>query len=187
MLESIPDASQIFTLTIIAIALGMDALSIGIGLGMKRPSFEKMVLFCILVAFFHIVMPLCGIYIGEYLSVYIKEIASLVGGGMLCFLGGNMVIHSFRNSEEVFVRSGTIMGLTMMSMSVSLDSLSAGLSMGLFSADRLVAVILFGLSGGILTVLGLMIGKSMGSWMGRYGEILGGVILFVLGVTFLWD
>lgn len=187
MFESIPELGQILTLAIVAIALGMDAFSVGIGLGMKRPSYEKMILFCLLVALFHIIMPLCGVYIGEYLSVHMKEIASLVGGGMLCFLGGNMVIQSLKDSDEAKVRDGTIMGLIMMSLSVSLDSLSAGLSMGLFSADRMLAVLLFGISGGLLTILGLMIGKSVGSWLGRYGEILGGVILLVLGATFLWD
>lgn len=186
MFESMPDLGQILTLAIVAFALGMDAFSVGIGLGMKRPSYEKMILFCLLVAFFHTIMPLCGAYIGEYLSVHMKEIASLVGGGMLCFLGGNMVIQSLKDSDDEEVRDETIMGLIIMAMSVSLDSLSAGLSVGLFSADRMLAVLLFGLLGGLLTILGLVIGKSVGSWLGRYGEILGGVILVVLGVTFLW-
>lgn len=184
---SIPEWGQIITLGIIAIALGMDAFSLGMGLGMRKPSRQQIALISSLIAFFHMLMPLVGIWVGEFLSLYFHHIAVIVGGALLCFLGLQMFWSSiFEKEKPITANDKTLFGIVLFSFSVSLDSLSAGLSLGLFAADRVIAVLLCGLAGGVMSWLGLHFGRLMGAWIGRYGEIVGGIVLFTLGTQFIF-
>jgi putative Mn2+ efflux pump MntP len=184
---SMPQWGQLVTLIMIAVALGMDAFSLGIGLGMKRIPLRLMTWLSLSIGVFHVLMPLIGMLLGQFLGSIMQEIATAVGGGMLCFLGLNMLFQVMRREkqqQDLAIRSWS--GILLFSLSVSLDSLSAGLSMGLFSADLPLAVILFGCAGSLMAGFGLMLGRVVGSWAGSYGEALGGMILLLLGSKFLW-
>ncbi|TCS95579.1 manganese efflux pump MntP family protein [Hazenella coriacea] len=185
---SLPQWGQLLTLLMIAMALGMDAFSLGIGMGMHQPSSRKIACLSGSIGIFHIFMPLIGIVIGQYLSVMMKDITAMVGGGMLCLLGFNMLwnVYKARGEESGIQVNFSIWGLLMFSLSVSMDSLSAGLSLGLFSTDIWIAVALFGLMGALMAGSGLYLGRFVGHWLGRYGEVVGGIILLTLGSKFLW-
>jgi putative Mn2+ efflux pump MntP len=75
---SLPEWGQIITLGIIAMALGMDAFSLGMGLGMRKPSRQQIALISSLIAFFHMLMPLVGIWVGQFLSYYFHHIAVII-------------------------------------------------------------------------------------------------------------
>jgi len=188
MLEwTMPQWGQLITLLMIALALGMDAFSLGIGLGMNGLLVGPMARLSLSIGFFHVMMPLIGMGMGQFLSKMMKDIASMVGGGMLCFLGISMLIHVLKGDEEAkMAQVRTWMGMLMFSTGVSMDSLSAGLSLGLFHADMVLALVLFGSMGLSLALLGWWLGKSVGGWIGQYGEILGGLILILLGSKFLF-
>lgn len=183
---SLPQWGQFFTLWMVSIALGMDAFSLGIGMGMRGLMFRRILLISSLTGIFHIFMPLLGISVGRVLGSLVEEIAVMVGGGLLCLLGANMVVHAFRPTEEepAFI-SGSMWGVLLFSFSVSFDSLSAGFSLGLFEVDLLLAVLLFGMMGGLMAYTGLLLGRRVGAWVGDYGEALGGIILISLGLRFL--
>nr|WP_224749625.1 manganese efflux pump [Polycladospora coralii] len=181
-----PQWGQIITLTFIAIALGMDAFSLGIGVGMKRISLRKITTISLTIGIFHIIMPLIGIIIGHLLGNVIKEIAVMVGGGMLCFLGMNMLIQLLKHKERDSIHIQSITSVVLLSLTVSVDSLSAGLSLGLFASDLVLAILLFGFVGMIMAAMGLYLGRFVGYWLGRYGEAIGGIILILLGSKFLW-
>ncbi|MBA4495945.1 manganese efflux pump MntP family protein [Paenactinomyces guangxiensis] len=184
---SIPHWGQFITLLMIAVALGMDAFSLGIGLGMKRLPLRKVAWLSLSIGLFHVLMPLAGMMLGKYLSVVMKDIAAMVGGGMLCFLGAGMLYQVIKGEEEANkFNVNSFIGVQLVSLSVSMDSLSAGLSMGLFSADLYLAIFLFGCAGALMAACGLYLGRFVGNWLGSYGEALGGFILLLLGSKFLW-
>jgi putative Mn2+ efflux pump MntP len=114
-----------------------------------------------------------------------KGIAVMVGGGMLCVLGLNMLIGVIRKEKENVIPIHSAVGTMLLSISVSVDSLSAGLSLGLFDSDWMLAVLLFGSAGCLMACLGLLLGRFVGNWVGGYGEMIGGVILVILGGKFL--
>ena len=174
---------QLITLSMMAVALGMDAFSLGLGLGMKRLPYSQMVIISLSIGLFHVLMPLIGMIIGQYVSMMMKEVAILLGGGMLCFLGGKML---FQQNEEHVVQIQSMIQILMLSTSVSLDSLSAGLTLGLFAADKWIAISLFGGIGALMAGMGLSVGKFAGAWLGNAGETLGGIILILLGLKFIW-
>lgn len=184
---SLPQWGQFFTLWMISVALGMDAFSLGIGVGMQGLRFRRILLISGIIGVLHILMPLAGIVIGQVLGSLVEEIAVRVGGGLLCLLGTNMLLNAFHivGEEKSPVNNYSLWGLLLLSFSVSLDSLSAGLSLGLFAADLLLAVLLFGMAGAVLACIGMLLGRHARSWIGDYGEAAGGLILISLGLRFL--
>lgn len=178
---------QFYTVIIIGFALGMDAFSLGIGMGMMDVRLKTIAKVSLVVGLFHIIMPLIGIGSGIFLSSVVGDVASFIGGVILCFLGANMLWGSFfRSEEEPSTRYQTKgWGLILFAISVSMDALSAGFSFGLFDVDIMLAVLVFGVLGMFMAGTGLLLGKHVGHRLGGYGEAIGGAIILAFGIKFL--
>lgn len=180
------EAGQLATILMMAVALGMDAFSLGIGIGVRGIRYTEIAKISIVIAAFHIMMPLLGMVTGDYVSSVLGEIAVLIGGGLLLLLGGHMLYSSFNGYNRQHVDYTSLGGLLVFALTVSIDSFSVGVSMGLFSTTILFTVMMFGLFGGMMSILGLLLGKTVASGIGEYGEALGGLILFVFGLKILF-
>lgn len=176
---------QFLTLLMIAFALGMDAFSLGIGVGMVGIRLREIVRVSITIGLFHIAMPIFGIAIGAYLSELVGDIAIFFGGGVLILLGVHMLWNGFGNGDQKSVLRTTGFGLLLFSFSVSLDALTVGVSFGLMEVNRILAISLFGLMGTAMSYCGLLLGRSVGGWLGDYSEIIGGLILIGFGLKFV--
>lgn len=189
MYLTLPEWGQILTIAILAIVLGIDALSVGIGIGIKRLTWRNNLLFSFFVGVFHIIMPLLGFMIGKSVGNWLEEIAVIIGGSMLILLGAHMIYKSIQTENEIqMIESRRVTKLTLLAiaLSVSIDSLSVGLSLGLFQVDILFTILMFGFAGFLLSSIGLSIGKMLGRMIGNYGEVAGGMILITLGIEFIW-
>lgn len=179
------EAGQFLTVLFLAIALGMDAFSLGIGIGLKGIRLLDILKISLVIAAFHILMPLMGMLTGQYVSSIFGNVASIIGGGLLVLLGSHMIYSSFRGGDTQAFDHRTLFGLLLFALSVSIDSFSVGVSLGLFATDVVLTVLLFGMFGGLLSILGLLLGRKASNWTGEYSEALGGMILLAFGLTFL--
>lgn len=186
---TLPQWGQLITLFIIATAMGMDAFSLGLGIGMRGIRLRQVALVSVTTGFFHMFMPMLGIAVGRIMGVLVERMAVMVGGGLLIFLGINMLVYAWqKNGERTSIDTinlSSLQGLLLFSLSVSLDSLSAGFSMGLFAADIVLASLLFGWVSMLMAGAGLLLGRHVAGWIGGYGEAVGGIILIGLGLRFL--
>jgi len=180
-------AGQWFTVGTVALALGMDALSLGIGMGMGGLGRRQMLSLSGLVGLFHVLCPAFGLVVGGWLSQRMGAMAAMLGALLLFLWGVQMFISGARGEEHALPpRSGLSLGvLALMALGVSVDSLSIGFSMGLFSVGLLLPLAAFGLSGFGMSLLGLLVGRHAGKHLGMAGEIVGGLILMVFGVILL--
>ncbi|MBD3920744.1 manganese efflux pump [Paenibacillus sp. PR3] len=186
--EASMGAGQLLTLLIMAIALGMDAFSLGVGIGMRGIRLRRIALLSTIIALFHMLMPLLGMFAGQYVSGLLGDVATHAAGVLLLLLGGHMVYNSFRGGgdDAKAVNHSSLWGMLLFAFSVSIDSFSVGVSLGMFALDVMLTVLMFGLAGGVMSVLGLMIGRSAGRSLGGYGEACGGVILLTFGLLFVF-
>ncbi len=185
MFEVSAATGQLLTIFVMAVALGMDAFSLGIGIGLKGVRLRDVLKLSSIIAVFHVLMPLGGMITGQYVSGLLGGIATSAAGALLLLLGGHMVYSSLRGEAVDSIDHRTVWGMLVFSFSVSIDSFSVGVSLGMFSAHVLLTVLMFGFFGGLMSVLGLMLGRRVSRSMGGYGEALGGVILFAFGLLFL--
>ena len=176
---------ELITLCMMAFGLGMDAFSVGLGMGLIRLRLKQIFYIGLTIGLFHIFMPLCGIIIGRFISQQFGGIATYVGGILLLVLGIQMIVSSFREESQPFI-SPIGMGLVFFALSVSLDSFSVGLSLGIYGARTVLAVTLFGLFSMFLTWGGLILGRRFQRWLGVYSEALGGSILLAFGIKLLF-
>jgi len=176
---------ELVTLMLMAFALGMDAFSVGLGMGMFRLSLRQISKIGIMIGIFHVWMPLVGMIAGRFLSEQFGAIASYLGGGLLILLGVQMVRSSFKEEEESLI-APVGKGLLFFAFGVSLDSFSAGLSLGIYGAKTILVLICFGAAATVLTWMGLLLGRRVQGWLGQYSEALGGGILLAFGLKLLF-
>ncbi|WP_404330464.1 manganese efflux pump MntP family protein [Mesobacillus maritimus] len=176
---------EVVTLILMAFALGMDAFSVGLGMGMFRLSLRQILKIGIMIGIFHVWMPLVGMIAGRFLSDQFGAIASYLGGGLLILLGIQMIRSSFKEEEESLI-APVGKGLLFFAFGVSLDSFSAGLTLGIYGAKTFLVLICFGAVATILTWAGLFLGRRVQGWLGQYSEALGGGILLAFGLKLLF-
>ncbi|QAY68570.1 manganese efflux pump MntP family protein [Paenibacillus protaetiae] len=178
-------AGQLFTLLLMAAALGMDAFSLGIGIGLRGIRLKHILRLSLIIALFHVLMPLAGIWMGKLVGALLGHIASMAAGALLLLLGGHMIYNSLRGEQVRPVDTRTLWGTLVLALSVSVDSFSVGISLGVFAADVAVTVLAFGFFGGLMSIMGLMLGRRAGRNLGEYGEACGGAILLLFGILFM--
>ncbi|MBB6445564.1 manganese efflux pump MntP [Bacillus benzoevorans] len=175
---------EFVTIVIMAFALGMDAFSVSLGMGMYKLRLRQVLNIGITIGIFHIIMPLLGIITGRFLSAQFGEIATYIGGALLLILGVQMIWSSLSQQQESLI-TPTGLGLLFFALSVSLDSFSVGLTLGIFGAKTMVVLIIFGVGATLLAWLGLLIGQRVQGLLGKYSEALGGAILFLFSLKLL--
>lgn len=185
MIDVHVQAGQLFTLLIIAAALGLDAFSIGLGIGLKGIRLRDILKLGTVIALFHILMPLVGMYAGQYISVLLGDVATTAAGVLLVLLGAHMIYNSLAGNGEQTFNYSTFWGLMLLSLSVSIDSFSVGVTLGMFAANIWLTVFMFGFFGGLLSIIGLLLGRRVKGNLGEYSETCGGAILFVFGILFI--
>ncbi|MED4311855.1 manganese efflux pump MntP family protein [Heyndrickxia coagulans] len=178
--------AEMVTLAIMALALGMDAFSVSLGVGMMQPRLRQIFYIGLTVGIFHVLMPVLGVFAGHLLSHTFGLFAQYIGGILLVIMGIQMIVWVFRKEGAQAV-SPSGWGTMLFALSVSLDSFSAGLSLGIFGVRTVAVMICFGVAAALLTWLGLLIGRKFQGWIGAYGEVLGGTILVVFGLKLLFS
>ncbi|NGP44724.1 manganese efflux pump [Bacillaceae bacterium SIJ1] len=172
------------SLSVLALALSMDAFSVSIGLGTVRLRALQMFHMAFLVGVFHVGMPLAGIGIGKALSQHMGQGATVIAGLLLLVLGGQMIYQAFTDEQAVNTRPRGI-ALLSFCIGVSLDSFSAGLSLGMSGAHMWLSICLMGLISMMMTWAGLWLGGKLSHWLGAYSQVLGGFVLCVFGLKYI--
>ncbi|WP_367903478.1 manganese efflux pump MntP family protein [Paenibacillus sp. PL2-23] len=177
---------QFLTLLIIAMALGFDAFSLGLGIGLKGIRLRDVLKLGVVIGLFHIIMPIGGILTGQLVSGLLGDVATTAAGVLLVLLGGHMIYSSLRGEEVQSFNHRSTAGLLVLALSVSVDAFSVGVTLGMFSANMWLTILLFGFFGGLMSMLGLLLGRKVSGNLGEYGEACGGAILLVFGFIFIF-
>ncbi|OBR63627.1 hypothetical protein A7K91_06695 [Paenibacillus oryzae] len=176
---------QALTLLFIALALGFDAFSLGLGIGLKGIRLRDIAKMGFVIGLFHVLMPLGGVWTGHLVSGLLGKMATTAAGVLLVLLGVHMMYSSFRGEEVRSLDHRSLWGLLVLAFSVSVDAFSVGITLGVFSANLWLTVALFGILGGLMSMLGLLLGRKVSGNLGEYGEACGGAILFIFGILFI--
>lgn len=179
---------SLITLIILAVALGTDAFSLCVGIGLAGINRRQIILISITVLIFHIAMPLLGWLVGEYAGSLLGRVAAIAGALLLVYLGIKMVWDTWRphlEQEPVKVEI-SIKGLLLLGASVSMDALSVGFTLGANQVNLLFTALLIGVVAGLMTFTGLVFGRFLGRWIGEKAQLLGGLVLVGIGVKMIF-
>lgn len=174
--------SEIGSFFFIAIALGMDAFSVSLVLGMQNMRLKIAMCLSLFIGVCHMILPTIGVLLGQALLNKIGHVTTLLSGLLLFGIGIHMFLSAFTTSERKTFRL-TGYGFILLALSVSMDSFSVGLSFGMSGIYSFMMILLFGFVSSFLTLLGLLIGRKISGMLSLYSELLGGSILIVFGLT----
>ena len=174
---------------LIAIALAMDAFSVSLtkGFTLKKITKTQVLWFAIFFGGFQALMPVLGWLGGIQLEWLITTFAPWVAFILLLLIGSNMIRESFSNDEEDSSDNFSFKELTLLAIATSIDAFAVGITYAVLKTDILIPVIMIGVTAFIFTIIGLYLGKKIGNYFGDKFEILGGVILILLGVKILLE
>lgn len=181
-MSSLDDSiNNIFHLFIIAFALGLDAFSISLTIGLFNVRLRKIFYTSFLIGFFHTIIPLIGMIIGHFLSIKLPFLTSTVGGFLLIFIGAYIVFTSFSMTEDKPLEI-TYIKLFTLSLIVSVDSFPVGLSIGMAHLETIFLIFLIGMTSMFLSVIGMSIGRRVHGIFRSSSTIIGGILLFLIGI-----
>ncbi len=174
----------------IAMALAMDAFAVSLGLGLSlRPATGGQT-FRLAFSFglFQFLMLVLGWAAGERIVHYISRFDHWVAFALLLAVGGKMIFESMNPEERA--RAGKAdptrgLSLLVLSVATSVDSLAVGLSLGTLRVAVVFPATVVGTVAFIMTVLGMRLGPALGKLIGRRAELLGGIVLILIGVRIL--
>jgi manganese efflux pump family protein len=130
-------------------------------------------------------MPLVGLGLGAPLAHAIGSVADYLAAVAVIALGSWMLLHGDDPDEErnagglVTARGAALIGL---GVSISLDELAIGFSVGLARLPAAPVIVAIGIQAFVAAQLGLLLGSRIGARYSEVAERLAAVALIILGV-----
>lgn len=173
---------------LLAFALAMDAFAVSLckGFSVKALKIEHYVKVGLYFGGFQGIMPLLGYALGVSFRAVIEDYDHWIAFVLLSIIGGKMIAESFKpqtceaNSSEFGIRTMSLLGIA-----TSIDALIIGISLATLEANIWLSALSIGAITAICCICGLKIGHIFGLYLGKKAELLGGIILIVLGVKIL--
>ncbi len=179
---------------LLAIGLAMDcfAVSIASGIILKRVRMRPMLIMALAFGFFQALMPLLGWIGASFFSHLIENIDHWIAFAILAFLGGRMVLESFKDEDCRHEFDPTSLKVvSALAVATSIDALAVGVSFAFLGVRSFSSVQpsigIIGFVSFALSFVGLMFGIRFGCGIARKlrAELWGGVILIIIGTKIL--
>ena len=181
-----------FSILLIAIGLGVDAMSVAVAAGalLGRPSWPAAMRMSFSFGFFQFVMPLIGWFAGRVVARLIEAFDHWVAFGLLLAVGGKMIFEAFREKEAGQAatpdptRGWTLL---MLSVATSIDALAVGLSLAFLGEEILLPSVVIGIAAFAMTWVGMVFGAKASRLFGKKVAVAGGAILIAIGIKILLE
>ncbi len=179
----------IVELFLVAVGLSMDAFAVSVckGLALKKVSVPHMALVGLWFGGFQALMPLIGYFIGVQFKDAITAIDHWIAFGLLALIGTNMIREALSKKEEESNASLTPATMLPLAVATSIDALAVGVSFAFLSVNIWIAAAFIGATTFFLSAAGVKVGSLFGARYKNRAEIVGGVILILMGVKILLE
>lgn len=172
---------------ILGVALAMDAMAVTLSNALCEPDMpaSKKLAMPVMFALFQMAMPIAGFFGGTLIAPLIEAYAGIVSLAILAFVGGKMVweaAHELREPEACSTERLTYATIFFEAIATSIDAFVVGVSLAASGAD----IVLYGSAIGVTTLLCclavLAVGRRLGAHFGPKAEVVGGVVLIIIGL-----
>ncbi len=171
--------------TVIGAGLAMDAVAVSMTDGMvysnlKKRDYAAMILFF---SVFQGLMPLIGYCAGTIFARWITAYSGIVIFLILGLIGSNMIRESFCRDEirpERKELSSAV--LFFQAIATSIDAFAVGVGFCAVRTEIFPAVAVIAAITAFLVFAAIIMGRCFGNVLGQKAELLGGIILIVIGL-----
>lgn len=179
---------MLLKLLAVVLPLGLDTFAVAAALGVARMAPRDRLRVSLLFTAFEMGMPLIGFIGGGLVGVVLGTIADYLAIVVLIGLGVYLVWpRQEKNEAELSGRLARTSGWAALGLgiSISLDELAIGFTVGLLRLPVILVVLLIGLQAFIATQLGIRLGARVGERVRENAERLAGLALAALGIFLL--
>lgn len=174
-----------FEVLLLAVGLAMDCFAVSLGIGTTRYANGRRPLFRLSFHFglFQAMMPALGWLVGTQVADLVAAFDHWLAFGLLAFVGVRMIRSGLDVTGESHVTDPSRGGmLILLAVATSIDALAIGLTLAMLRVQIVFPVLLIGLVAGSLSLVGLKVGRRLGQSFGKRMEIMGGILLILIGL-----
>jgi len=168
-------------LLVLGFVLSLDNFRVAIALGTVPFGVRRVVQVALMFGLWDGVMPLVGLLLGGYIGESVGEMAEIAGSIVLGGYGLYLLITALRNPEpEELDHPWALFGIP---LSLSLDNLLAGASLGLLGFSPFVSATVFGVTTAVMSMAGLLLGRALGRLIKIRTDLFSGITLIVAAIV----
>lgn len=173
------------TLLFLGFVLSLDSFRVSLGLGALKLRPARQAQIVLAFGLCDGLAPLVGLLIGQSIVTHIGLWVEHLGPLMLCAYGV-YVIYVARRHEEKEEEEGhwMVLGLP---LSLSLDNLVAGASLGMIGFPIVISVTVIGAMSALMSLAGLLLGMKAVKHLVLKSELLGGVALVLIALVMAFE
>jgi putative Mn2+ efflux pump MntP len=178
-------AMPLVDILLIAVGLAMDAFAVSVAAGASR-TVERLrptLRLAFHLGLFQALMPILGWFAGSRVAGALTAVDHWLAFILLAIVGGRMV-RSGLSTDTGVVQPDPSRGLTMVvvSLATSLDAFAIGLSLAMIGVEIWQPAAIIGIVTAVLSFAGIRFGAALGVRFGRGMEIVGGLVLVLIGL-----
>ena len=178
-------------LVFLALAMSTDAFAAAIGKGssLHKPRFIEALRTGLIFGVIEAITPMIGWAIGHAATRWVENWDHWIAFTLLVALGLHMIWNGVKHEaeEEQKPQQHSFMILAVTAVATSIDALAVGVGLAFVNVNILVAAAAIGLATMTMVTLGVMLGRVLGHLVGKRAEIVGGVVLMLVGATILYE
>lgn len=175
--------------SLIGIALAMDCFAVSLALGTRTKARLLPAALLVAVSFgaFQGGMAVVGWIAGNGLTAFISAYGPPFAFILLAIVGGKMLWEGLKGEDNDSVPDGIrFLPIIVLSFATSIDALAVGAGFGLIQAEIFAPAAIIGLISFVFAFFGILLGKRLLDTLGHRTEILGGIILILIGLNILF-
>lgn len=179
--------ADVLRLVLFVLPLGLDTFAVAAALGMRGLPRRERLEVSLSMASFEMTMPIVGLFVGHALGHAVGAAANWVAVAVLAALGAWMLVHEEENeggrAAELAMRGG--LAMIALGISISLDELAMGFTIGLLHLSLWRAIVLIGAQAFLFSQLGLRLGSRLNERLREGSEKLAGLALLALAILLI--
>ena len=178
---------NILSVFLIAVALAMDAFSVSLTKGFTQKHLTRLQIlyYGLFFGFFQFMMPVIGYFCISSISTIIESFASVIGFVLLLGIGINMIRESLSDDDDDITDEFSFKEVILLAIATSIDAFAVGITFAVLNNPFLEPSIIIGVVAFAFSIAGIYIGRRLGDYFGDKFQILGGVILILIGIKIL--
>lgn len=181
------------SILLIGFAMSTDAFAAAIGKGaaMRKPRFPDALRAGLIFGVIEAITPVIGWLLGRAALQYVEAFDHWIAFGLLGALGLHMIINGVRpddgsDAEDTGKHHG-FWRLAVTGLATSIDAMAVGIGLAFVDVHIGVMALVIGLCTFSMVTAGVMLGRVLGNLVGKRAEIIGGIILIIIGTTILYE
>ena len=187
------EIDMLLTLLFIGVGLAMDAFAVSVckGLSMRKVNKKQCFVIALFFGGFQAIMPLLGWLLGMQFESYITQIDHWIAFVLLVFIGGKMIKEALQKEEVVEVKEMDppldLKEMLLLAIATSIDALAVGITFAFLQVPIGEAITIIGLETFVISIVGVYVGNFFGNRYKKKAELVGGIILVLIGVKILLE